>query len=302
MPDVPALDVPALDVPRSVRLAAWAGAVLRGRARVDDAVRAVTGGDEPHAVETGDDDDDGGGGPHAADRPIPTGVADLTGVADPTGVDDLTGLLSTWLRNGVTGLAVRLPVPGDVLGLPGPAEFNRAALDAGECVVTDAVPGGGGRGSGRVWGAVPRVEVFGSSWERGYLVTWTVRAVQARTVADLAGVVEADQALRLAMSEAAEELARLDVARWRPDAAARLSGIRDGGLPRDALPSDVPARCARVVATAVRLRAVLRLAREDDGAAVSGYEAQRRDETLRRLDGVARRALVAAVNGIGEGG
>jgi hypothetical protein len=51
-----------------------------------------------------------------------------------------------------------------------------------------------------------------------------------------------------------------------------------------------------VLATGLRLRAILELALQDDGGAVSGWEAGRRAEVLRRLDGVARRALSAAAS------
>jgi hypothetical protein len=51
-----------------------------------------------------------------------------------------------------------------------------------------------------------------------------------------------------------------------------------------------------VLATAGRLRAVLSLAAEDDGASVNAWEAGERARTLRELDGICRRAVVAAVN------
>jgi hypothetical protein len=53
-----------------------------------------------------------------------------------------------------------------------------------------------------------------------------------------------------------------------------------------------------VLATAARVRAIVELASEDDGAAVNGHEAARRAEALRGLDAVSRRAMVAAINGM----
>lgn len=268
-----------LDVPRSARLAAWGSAVLTGLAAVPDAVRAVVRDDEPHLVE---DPDALAVPPAAAFAGSPAGLADL-----------LAGLR----EHGVPGLRAVLPAPGDVLGLPGPPAFNTLALEAGEAVLTalgePAGPGGPGAPS---LGFVPDVEEFGSAWEPGAVVTWAVRRVEGRRGDTGAGLAEADRALAQALREATEELARLDVARWREDAAQAVSAVRDGALRPDALPPSAPARSVRVAATAARLRAIVDLAVVDDGAAVTGYEATRRAQALRGLDGVARRAIAAAVN------
>jgi len=241
-------------VPRSVRLAAWGTAVLRGEAGVAAAVAAVTRDDEPHDV---------GGTPEAP---------------------DLASLL-TWLTGRATSMRVALPVPGDVASLPGPASFNVEALDAGECVLAEPSIG-----------VVPVVTEFGSAWEPGAMVTWHVHEVSPRRTADWSSLGEAERALALALAEATDVLATLDVARWRDDAATRILSVRDGGLPRDVLPPTSDARVVRVLGTAARVRAIVALAAEDDGAAISGWEAQRRAQALTGLDGVARRAMAAAVD------
>lgn len=257
-----------LDVPRSLRLAAWGGAVLRGSEPVGAAAAAVTGQDEPHVVAWPAEEASGAG----ADR-----------------LEDLITVLGAM---GATGLRVALPAPGDVLGLPGPAPFNAAALEAGECVLTD--------GTASALGVVPEVTEFGSAWETGYLVVWRVRPVATRPASDVGSLPDAERTLRTAMAEATEELGRLDVARWRDDAAERIAMIRDGGLERGVLPPSAAPRCVRVLATALRLRAIVDLATQDDGGAVNAYEAQRRADALRGLDGVARRAMVAAVNDLAQ--
>ncbi|MFZ0161181.1 MAG: hypothetical protein WAL50_19295, partial [Kineosporiaceae bacterium] len=61
-------------------------------------------------------------------------------------------------------------------------------------------------------------------------------------------------------------------------------------------PPGLPPRCIAVLATGLRLRALVDLALADDGGAVSGWEATRRAEVLRRLDGVARRSVSAAAS------
>ncbi|SDQ43229.1 hypothetical protein [Quadrisphaera sp. DSM 44207] len=265
-----------LDLPRSARLAAWGSAVLDGRARAADAVRAVVRDDEPHAVGGGADAGlDGVGGPFAA-------------------VLDVPDLLTALERAGARGLRVVLPAPGDPSGLPGPAAFNADALEAGEAVLVDGevlLHAGPGH-----LGAVPAVEGFGSVLEPGTRVTWHLAATAPPRAPEATSLADAERSLRTALAEATRALADLDVARWREDAADRVAAVRDGGLPRDALPPGTDGRAARVAASAARVRAVVALAVEDDGAAVSGYEAVARARSLRDVDAVARRALAVAVN------
>jgi hypothetical protein len=52
----------------------------------------------------------------------------------------------------------------------------------------------------------------------------------------------------------------------------------------------------RVIGTAVRVRGIVEVATLDDGGLVSGWEASRRGELLREIDGTARRALAAAAS------
>ena len=262
-----------LDLPRSVLLATWGTAVLTGGAPVASAVAAVTGDDEPHEVTPPQL------GPEGAGAPWSGGLA---------------GLLEALRAAGISGLRVVLPAPGDAVGLPGPADFNTAALAAGECVVAESPA------QGPWWGVVPGITRFGSEYEPGTMVTWSVLPVASRRVGDHDGVAEAERALRQAMRQVTEELTRLDVARWRQDAADRLAGLRRGMLPDGLLPPTTPPRCVQVLATAARVRAIVALACEDDGAAVSGHEAVRRAEALRGLDAVCRRAVAAAANGVLE--
>jgi len=249
-------------------LAAWGTAVLSGAADAAPAVKAVSGDDEPHRVTVG-----------GTALPLP----------EAAGLGDLLEVLGA---AGATGLRVVLPTPGDVLGLPGPPDFNAEALEAGECVLVE-LPSAGET----TWGVVPEVTVFGSAWEPGAMVTWQAHDARVARVTDFGGIAEADQELRVALDAATRELARLDVARWREDAAGRLALIRDGGVEPGLLPPTLPPRCLRVLATAARVRAIVELASEDDGGAVTGYEAGARSEALRGLDRVSRRAVVAALNG-----
>lgn len=257
-----------LEPARSARLAAWGTAVLRGDVVPVTAVRAVTGDDEPHQVQA-----------------APGGSTVL-----PDG--GLTELFAGLAGLGVTGLRVVLPWPGNVLGLPGPASFNLAAIDAEECVLTEPLP------DGSAWGLVPQITPFGSAWEPGTLVSWHVHGVQPRRVTDVGSLAEMERELRDALREATESLADLDVSCWRDDTAEQVATLRDEQLPSGALPPTAPRRSVAVLATALRVGAIVELATEDDGGAVTLHDAQSRRQALRSLDGVARRAVAAAANAL----
>ncbi|MGN6612240.1 MAG: hypothetical protein ACTHLJ_10740, partial [Angustibacter sp.] len=244
-------------------LALWAAPTLAGRAPLETLLRAVQGDDEPHEVDV-------------------DATAGLDVWPEPT---DLGGLLDALRERGTHGLRLALPVPGDPAGLPGPAAVNEAALDAGECVVTVGGPS---------LVLVPEVVEFGSAYEPGYQVTWQVLACSP-LAPPASSASDAERELRQALVTATDVLTDLDVGRWRPDAAERVAALRRPA-PTGPLPSTCSPRAVRVIDLAWRVRTIVELAREDDGAAVSGWEASRRAEELRGLDTVSRRALVAAVN------
>lgn len=247
-----------LDLPRAARLALWGTTALRGDASTTDVARAVQRDDEPHTV-----------------------------TGEVTAATTLVDLLEDCRAAGATSLRTVLPAPGDPQGLTGPPGTTVAATDAGEAAVVQA-PGG-------PLALVPEVTVFGSHLEPGAIVEWRVLVANPlRPPAE--SLADADRALREALREAVEALARLDVSRWREDAADRIVRVRDGGLLPDALPPGTDPRVARVAATAARVRAIVELALEDDGAAVTGWEATRRAGTLRDVDAVARRCLAAALD------
>jgi len=265
-----------LDLPRSLLLALWGTAVLQARVDPARAVRVVTGADEPHTLEG----------------------EDLPFSASPTG-PGLHDLLEQ-LDGKVTALRAVLPVPGDALGLPGRPEVTQAAVEAGEGVV--AVPQDR---AGPGWTYVPQVRAFGSEYEQGWQVAWRswrnpsgVRMPEG-AFGDLS---EAERALRGALLEATESLAALDVARWRDDAAAGIATVRDGGVDGRFIPPGTPPRAVRVIGTALRVRAIVELAHGDDGAALNAWEASRRTQVLRDVDGIARRALVAVTSVEGRPG
>lgn len=256
-----------LDLPRSVLLALWLQRVGAGAGPVRRLVAAVQGDDEPHDV---------------VGAPLP--AAD----GEPATLD---ALVAAW-ASGERRTAALLPVPGDVSGLP-PAVAG-PALDAGECLLVQV--------AGTAWAAVPDVVAFGSPNDVGHLVTWHVHEVEPwdlRMPGVVGTLAEAERSLRESLLRATEALTRLDVARWRPDAAAALAALRGDGDPRWPLPEGLAPRALRVLVDAVRLRAVVSLATADDGGAVNLWQADHRSAALREIDGAARRAVAAATLAVG---
>lgn len=230
----------------SLRLALWFSAWTRDTLSLDSARDAIVGQDAAHVVA----------GLPGHDAPVPLILA-----------------LGVLRGAGATSAGVAFPVPGDPLGLAGPAGFNGEALDAGEAVLL----------TGADLGLVPVRAGAGVLWQ-------CLPAQTRRQVPDLA---EADIALRQALPRAADALAALDVARWRPEVADALMDRRTQVL--DDLPAGLSSRAERMLAAGMRCRRIVGLALADDGGAVAAHEADARRRALDPLDQAARRALVAAV-------
>jgi hypothetical protein len=232
-------------LPRSALLATWLNAWLRGSVGVDDLAEAVRGDDPQHLV------------------------LGWPGVEAPLSLLDLPAALAAL---GEPRVHLALPVPGDPLGLAGPAAFNAAALDAGEAVVL--------AGRDRTVGLVPALDAR--------TVLWTAAEAVAPHVLDPR---EEGRALRQVLLTATAELVRLDVAAWNPDVPDLLLN-RDRRpvlvLPRDATPDQVEALeradlCLDVVDTA----------RETHGGTISAHEVAARARCLTELDHAARRTVAA---------
>ena len=221
----------------SAVLAMWLDAVRAGRAGPDDLAAAVRG-DDPHHVVTG----------------LPGhGALEL---------EELSAVLA-----GPVSLA--LPAPGDPVGLGGPAEFNLAALEAGEAVVAGTI------------GLVPL--------EDARTVVWCAHPADAVPWVDER---ETASELRLALVDVTRRLVDLDVAAWRPDIPDLLLNQRQ--RPLLPLPPGYDGRRLETTERAVLCLDILELARSGDGGAVSAYEMDRRRAALDDLDRAARRALVGA--------
>jgi hypothetical protein len=245
----------------SARLVGWANAWLAGHVSLDDAVDAVVG-------------DDG-----ALFRLPEAGGAERV---------ERTALALAALRTrGTTALRLVLPVSGDPSGLPGPREFNLAALAAGEAALTV---------DGSPLGFLPEPGTIDGPTQ----VVWQAYPVTAVWGHGLPSLSEAERGLHETLREATEALIRLDLARWRPEVAEALHDLRDGAGAEDALPPGYPPRARRVLVLARRVAAITELAIADPGAAISAGEMAVRTATLRPLGEASRRAEVAAYNAITE--
>jgi hypothetical protein len=235
-PRVSTLPTPGLPV--SVLLCAWLEAVRTGQAGPDDLEDAVRGDDPRHLVT---------GLPGALElRELPKSLRAAPSLA--------------------------LPAPGDPVGLGGPAEFNLAAIDAGEAVVVGSV------------GLVPELDARTVVW-------------RAHDVAPAPYVDERETAieLRTTLAEVTGRLVRLDVASWQPEIPDLLLNLRHA--PRLPLPPGLAPRQVETDDRAVLCLEIVRLAHDEAGGAVTSYEMSQRHDALADLGRAARRALVGAVSG-----
>jgi hypothetical protein len=253
------------------RLAAWAGAWLAGAVSYDDAVAAVIR-DRIHHVS---------GLPGHPDQ-VPLGWA-----------------LTELRTQGSTAVRLALPVSGDLVGVPGPEPFRRAALGTGAAAVATTTPYAAGLG------LVPRREEHGNEAEgRTVTVAWTAVVTDPLPVDGYLPLREADQELTDALRESTESLLSLDVARWRPELAEALTDLRrtsrSGKDEGSWLPPGYPARARLLLSRAAQLGRVLELATADDpGGSVSAGEVNGRRVALASLERAVRRARLSAYNCFG---
>jgi hypothetical protein len=233
-----------LSVPAAARVACWLNAFLSGDAPADSVISGLNAGG-------------------SAEFALPDGSAPLPAAL-------LLGEIRRW---GAVRASLAMPVPGDLVGLGGPADFNADAIDAGLAVVVH----------GPDIGLVPVTSGRHERW----------RGAAAAPPTYLPDVATADAALRTAVRETADRLVDLDVAAWGPDVADALMNLRSTSS------FVVPmwfasTRAAQAAVAALRILAVAEVAERIDSGPLTAAEAAARRDALRPLAAAARQALVAA--------
>lgn len=241
---------------RSGPLAAWMSAWFAGDAGPDEVVDAVTLDDAPHQV---------------------SGLGlDLV---------PLREVLTMWRREG-SPVRLVLPVSGDVRGVPGPAEFRSAALEAEEGVCSGAL------------GLVPEVTDYWPS-SAPSTVVWHAHVI-TEVASDYLHVGDVAFELTTAIREAASALAAADVAGGGAEVIDALREARRAGEHLN-LPPNFPPRAVALLAQAERMQAVLDLAADDPaGGAIDRFGMSARASALRPLAAAVRRARLAGYNAAAE--
>ena len=175
-----------------------------------------------------------------------------------------------------------LPAPADPLGLPGPADLNRRALDVGAAILL--LPPGPAPDRATV--LVPILDDD----------EWPLHVVPLGPA-----VVSAWPTLAQARAEFVRAVSGHSDALHALDVAGDARGLRDlvedeDGTPLPPLPPRMAAERRELLGRARLVAVLCAAAMGDDGAAVNAAEATSRAAHLRSLAAVARRSIAAAVS------
>jgi hypothetical protein len=272
----------------SVSLSVWTNAWLAGQAAPDDVLDALSDWAPLHSVAAYD--------AVAAGR---TGLPwpDIDGTGAMTllqTVRTATGSRTAEGWSGRPSLALALPVPGDVRGLPAGSQLQADALDVGEAVLV--------RGAdGTAIGLVPTFECDDEDTDGlGYppMLLWSVYSLPEFTVCDHIDLGEAEYTLRSAVRSAAEALSGMGLSAGGDDPRALVEEILEANS-HHRIPEHAPDRAVRVLSTAAHVDAIITVS---SGVAPIGTqsasEARIADAALRPLSSVVRAARAAAVSAI----
>jgi len=280
----------------SVSLSIWANAWLAGAAAPDDVLDALSLWAPTHSVTAYDS--------VAAER---TGLPwpDL----DDAGAVSLLQTMRTAARPAGSSptIALALPIPGDVRGLPPGTQFGRDAIAAGEAIIV-------GQPDSAV-GLVPDFEYedsadIGSGFECGpelsslsslSSLSWTAYSLSAMPAAEHVDLGDAEYTLRSAVRAAADALGalRADAPGGGLDDPRRMVEEVLESTQAHRIPDHAPTRAARVLENAAHVDAIITVS---SGLIPSGLqsssEVQLASDALRPLTSVVRSARLAAVSSI----
>ncbi|MGP4053354.1 hypothetical protein ACTWP6_00765 [Mycobacterium sp. 4D054] len=276
----------------SVSLSVWANAWLAGAAAPDDVLDALSQWTPKHSVTAYD-----------------SVAAERTGLSWPD-LDDAASMSLLQTIRTAAGrsdaqptIALTLPVPGDVRGLPPGTQFGRDAIAAGEAVTVNGIDG--------AIGLVPDFEYqdsfpddpdddFEFDAELSGL-SWTVYSFSSAPPAGHFDLGEAEYQLRDAVRSAADALGALragapggEVADPRRLVEQVLDATR-----MHRIPDHAPTRAVRVLENAAHIDAIITVSSGLIPIGLqSSSEVQLASDALRPLATVVRSARLAAVDAV----
>ena len=199
------------------------------------------------------------------------GAHEVDDSASPWGLGRLS--LGRWLAafGPLSRVSAALASPADPL--PGLA----AAVDAGECVLLEAV-------SGRRVLLIPQAAGTSAVW----------RAEELLVPPPPLDAGQARRDVHTATQEAIDALTGMDLARERPELADELTDLMTAVVDPRLIPPTLDGRRRALLERSLRLAALCEAALDDDGAAATAGQARRRAQVLRPLLTTARRGGAAA--------
>jgi hypothetical protein len=278
----------------SVSLSVWANAWLAGVAAPDDVLDALSQWAARHSVTAYDAVAAGHTGlpwPDLTDAGAVSLLQTVRTAAGPLGVS-------------APSIAVVLPVPGDVRGLPAGTQFQRDALTAAEAVIVADV-----RDPSAAVGLVPDFEYDDTEDEEtdfeqvpeACALSWTVYSLPCAPVGDQLDLGDAEYTLRSAVRSAADALSAIRAGYSGVDVAdprGLVEQVLEAAGQHQA-PDHAPSRALRVLENAAHIDAIITVSAGlmPIGTQTSS-EAQIANAALRPLAGVVRSARMAAVTAI----
>ncbi|WP_315584182.1 hypothetical protein [Actinomyces viscosus] len=227
--------------------------------------------------------------------PVPSSHG-LSLVQGPDGVHDVIGSVTTGASDGDSG--------GGGNGGDGPerAGLERWLAGARPLTRVTAVLPSPAAGTG-TWGILPDVEegvvveggpgrVLLVPEDSGTSVTW--RAEPLTGPLPPLDAAHARRQVHAATEEAIDALIELDLARERPEMADALNDLLTAVVDPHLVPPWMENRNRELLERSLRLAGICDLALDDDGAATTALQAQRRESVLRPLLAVARHGAAAA--------
>lgn len=226
--------------------------------------------------------------------PVPSSHG-LSLVQGPDGVHDVINSVITGTSDGDRG-------GGNDDDTPERASLERWLADARPLTrVTTVLPSPSGAAG--TWGIPPDVEegvviegrpgrILLVPEDSGTSVTW--RAEPLTGPLPPLDAAHARRQVHAATEEAIDALIELDLARERPEMADALNDLLTSAVDPRLVPPWLPSRNRELLERSLRLAGICELALDDDGAAATALQAQRRSSVLRPLLAVARHGAAAA--------